>query len=95
MGSNKYRSSNVIIQNILERILRAETKNEGVIKSHLIEYCGLKSATADKYLTKMEEAGYIKSHEEPWGERSRIFYKILPLGRERYEWFVKINSELE
>ena len=43
----------------------------------------------------MEKAGYIRSYKEPWGDRERIIYELLPLGRERYEWFVKINSELE
>ena len=48
-----------------------------------------------KYLSKMEAALYIKSFEELWGERIRIKYQILSLGRERYQWFVKINSELD
>ena len=42
----------------------------------------------------MENAGYITSHEESWGERKIKVYKITPIGRERYEWFVKINMEI-
>ena len=95
MGSKQYRSSNMIIQNILEAILRADNKEGGIIKSHLIKLCSLKTSTAEKYLVKMESANYIKSHIEPWGERTRIIYNIQSLGRERYEWFIKINSELE
>jgi predicted transcriptional regulator len=99
MGKTNYRTSNIIIQDILEAILREETKNlhvnQGIIKSHLIKQVGLKTATAEKYLQKMEGAQYIAAHEEPWGERSIIIYETTPKGRERYEWFVKINAEIE
>lgn len=98
MSSSQYRSTNIIIQTILEGILRAfkdkRNPRKGIIKSHLIEYCGLKTSTAEKYFNRMEEAGYITSYEEPWGERVRIIYEITPKGHERYEWFVKINTEL-
>jgi predicted transcriptional regulator len=93
MGNN-YRTSNLIIQNLLE-ILMNDQSEEGVVKSHLIEYCGLKTSTGDKYLAKMESAGYIFLVEEKWGkERTRMRYKLTKLGKTRYEWFVKINSEL-
>jgi DNA-binding PadR family transcriptional regulator len=61
----------------------------------VIKYSALKNATAEKYLKKMENAGYIISHVESWGEREIIIYEITAKGRERYEWFVKINTELE
>ncbi|MBN2156568.1 MAG: hypothetical protein JW776_11040 [Candidatus Lokiarchaeota archaeon] len=93
MGNN-YRTSNMIIQNILESLLD-DQPGEGVVKSHLIEICGLKTSTAEKYLNKMESAGYIACFEESWGkERMKIRYNITELGKTRYEWFVKINSEL-
>lgn len=96
--STHYRSTNIIIQTILEGILRAfkdrHNPRNGIIKSHLIEYCALKTSTAEKYFNRMELAGYISSHEEPWGKRVRKIYEITPKGRERYEWFVKINTEL-
>lgn len=96
---SKYRTTNIIIQTILEGILRADrnkpNQKEGIIKSHLIKYSSLKTATAEKYLSKMENAGYITSHEESWGERKIIVYKITSIGRERYKWFAKINTELE
>jgi len=99
LSETKYRSNNVIIQTILECILRVEKHSaslrKGIVKSHLIKYCALKAATAEKYLKKMESAGYIISHVEPWGEREVIIYDITPKGMERYEWFVKINAELE
>jgi predicted transcriptional regulator len=94
-GRTEYRSSNVIIQNILERVIREPPGNGGVVKSHLVRDCGLKPTTADKYLVKMIEAGYIAEAEESWGERTLTRYRILPLGAERYGWFVRINSELE
>ena len=91
----EYRSSNIIIQNILERAIREPPENGGVVKSHLIRDCGLKPTTAEKYLVKMVEAGYLEEREESWGERTRTRYLPLPLGIERYGWFVRINSELE
>ncbi len=99
MVKSKYRSTNMIIQQILEGILRTENESfllkKGIIKSHLIKYCALKSTTAEKYLDKMETAGYILSHKEPWGERTIIIYETTSKGRERYQWFMKINSEME
>ena len=38
---------------------------------------------------------YIHSKEEAWGERKKIVYNTTPIGRERYQWFVKINAEIE
>lgn len=99
MEKKSYRTSNLIIQKILEGILRKQHSNPyekpGINKSDLIKYCKLKTSTAEKYLAKMEGANYIKSHEESWGERTIIIYTITNVGRERYEWFVKINAELE
>ena len=74
LSKTRYRTANMIIQTILEGILRAErdkfNERNGIIKSHLIEYSGLKLATAEKYLSKLEGAGYISSHTESWGERT-------------------------
>ena len=89
----------MIIQTILEGILRAHKINpnqrEGIVKSQLIKYCNLKTSIAEKYLMKMEQAGYITTQEEFWGERKITIYQITPKGHERYQWFVKINAELE
>lgn len=99
MKSSEYRTANLIIQTILEGIIRAERVDsllkKGIVKSHLIRYCGLKTSTAEKYLIKLENAKYIEKHEEMWGDRVIFIYTITPLGRERHEWFVKINSEME
>ncbi|MBN1215954.1 MAG: hypothetical protein JXA99_11015 [Candidatus Lokiarchaeota archaeon] len=98
MEKKQYRSSNMIIQNILEAILREKkknpVKNKGIKKSHLISFCNLKTYTAEKYLIKMTNAGYIEHNEESWGERIINIYNITKLGKERYEWFVKINTEI-
>lgn len=79
---------------MLEQILRNSSEEEGIVKTHLIQTCGLKASTTEKYLAKLEEAGYVESYEEEWGERTRIRYRILPLGVERYSWFMRINAEL-
>lgn len=94
-----YRSSNMIFQKILEGILQEDINHmlvkQGIIKSHLVKYSGLKATDAEKYLLKMEKAGYINASEESWGDRKITIYHITPLGKERFEWFVKINMELE
>ena len=99
MGSTKYRTSNIIIQEILEAILRKEREylhvKNGIIKYQLIKSLGLKTTTAEKYLQKMEKAGYIRSEESEWGDRKRTTYYTTPIGRHRYTWFVKINAEIE
>ncbi len=99
MVKTKYRTTNMILMTILEGILRAHkfhpNQREGIVKSQLIKYCNLKTSIAEKYLTKMEQAGYIRTNEEFWGERKLTIYQITPMGRERYQWFVKINAELE
>lgn len=79
---------------MLERIIRHDPTGGGIVKTHLIQECGLKASTAEKYLAKLEAAGYIESYTEVWGERTRIRYRILPLGIERYSWFLRINAEL-
>ncbi|MHA2292405.1 MAG: transcriptional regulator [Candidatus Hodarchaeales archaeon] len=100
MVKTKYRSTTLIVQTILEGILRTHTKDvsfqrKGIVKSQLIKYSNLKTSIAEKYLLKMESAGYISSHEDYWGERKITIYQITPKGKERYHWFVKINTELE
>ncbi|MCF2141657.1 MAG: transcriptional regulator [Candidatus Lokiarchaeota archaeon] len=99
MVTSKYRSSNMIILSILEAIFRAEQGHyltkKGIVKSHLLKRCKLKASTAEKYLTKMEQAGYIISSKEPWGEREIIIYNLTEKGKERYRWFMQINAELE
>ena len=97
---NKYRSANLILQSILEVIIKAEDTDsehfrKGILKSHLIQQVHLKSTTADKYLSKMEQANYITAQNDTWGERDIIVYAITEKGRERYKWFVQINTELE
>jgi DNA-binding PadR family transcriptional regulator len=42
----------------------------------------------------LKEAGYIFEKRESWGERVVIVYELTPLGKERYNWFKKINAEL-
>lgn len=82
----------------MEGILRA-TKNanqqRGIVKSQIIRYSALKTATAEKYLSKMEKAEYIRSRKEWWGERKITVYEITQKGKDRYQWFVKINAEME
>ena len=43
----------------------------------------------------MEKANYVQSRTEYWGERKITVYEITPKGKERYQWFVMINTEIE
>ena len=102
MAHTKYRTTNMIILTILEGILRVRNPDEnnkpsrkGIVKSQLIKYSGLKTTTAEKYLSKMESADYIRSEVDYWGERKVTMYYLTKKGRERYEWFLKINAEFE
>ena len=98
MSGSKYRSSNIIIQTILETILRAEAKTQGkrgIVKSHLIRQCGLKTPVAQNYLDKMVQAGYVELDVEEWGERTITLFRVTAKGKERHKWFVTINTELE
>lgn len=99
MKERVYRTSSKIIENILEGILREKNKNryenKGIKKTHLIKYCRLKSELADNYFTSLENANYIETYEEDWGQRKITYIDITELGKSRYEWFVKINTELK
>ena len=100
MKDRVYRTSVIIIENILEGILREKRKNilknnqEGILKTNLIKYCKLKVETAEKYFVSLEKANYIEIYEKNWGERKVNYINITSLGKERYEWFVKINTEV-
>ncbi|MFW9906081.1 MAG: transcriptional regulator [Candidatus Thorarchaeota archaeon] len=73
----------------------------GIEPSYISTFTSIFSTTSDiaqlfeKYLTNMENAGYIETNEEYWGERKITIYQITPKGHERFQWFVKINAELE
>lgn len=99
MSQTSYRSANMIILSILELTIKSNRRKDqgtdGVLKTHIIKTCNLKSSTADKYLSKMEKAKYIESFTDYWGERELIKYRITSIGMERYSWFVKLNAELE
>jgi predicted transcriptional regulator len=92
-NAHQYRSSLMIIQSILEDLLRAGV--EGVIKTQIYSDLGLKTAVGEKYLDQLVKADYITINEEIWGkERTRQRVNITPLGRQRFEWFIKLSKEL-
>jgi predicted transcriptional regulator len=89
----RYRPAIKIVLKILECIARNQ-ENGRVLKTHLIQGANLKTTTADKYLDMLKEAGYISEERDAWGERTVIRYELTTLGKDRYDWFRKINSEL-
>jgi predicted transcriptional regulator len=89
----RYRPAIKIVLKILECISKNQAKGRA-LKTHVIHCANLKTTTAEKYFEMLREAGYIAERRETWGERAVIVYEMSPLGRERYEWFMKINSEL-
>jgi predicted transcriptional regulator len=89
----KYRPAIKIVLRILECIARNQAKGRA-LKTHVIQCANLKTTSAEKYIDMLKEAGYIQEKRDAWGERTVITYELMPLGKERYEWFRKINSEL-
>jgi len=89
----RYRPAIKIVLKILECITRNQAKGRA-LKTHVIQCANLKTTTAEKYIEMLKEAGYISEKKDMWGERSVIIYEMTTLGKERYEWFMKINSEL-
>ncbi len=79
-AKTQYRSTNIIIQTILERILRADKnkphERKGVIKSHLIKYCALKTSTAEKYLVKWKKRGILFLMKNLGAKEKLIFMKL-------------------
>ncbi len=87
-----HRDTMQIIQSILECVLKA--RPDTALKSHIIQYCNLKSSMADIYLTKLVDAEYLALKQSKWGERTIYEYEITDKGLERYKWFLKLNSEI-
>ncbi len=91
---SQYRSTNKIIQRILECIFKESLTQPKALKTHIIQYANLKTPMAEKYLEMLKKAGYITEKEGNWGERKVIYYELTDLGHQRYTWFQKINAEL-
>ncbi len=89
----RYRPAIKIVLRILECIA-ARRSNGRALKTHIIQCANLKTTSAEKYLEMLREAGYITENRENWGERIVIVYELTPLGKERYNWFNRINTEL-
>jgi predicted transcriptional regulator len=93
MDVARYRPAIKIVLKILECITKNQAKGRA-LKTHVIQCANLKTTTAEKYIEMLKEAGYILEKKDMWGERSVTIYEMTPLGKERYDWFMKINSEL-
>jgi predicted transcriptional regulator len=89
----RYRPAIKIVLKILECISRDYSQGK-ILKTHIIQYANLQTTSAEKYLDMLKEAGYIQEEKEMWGERIIIGYRLTPLGKERYDWFRRINNEL-
>lgn len=96
MPSNRrYRSALVIIQSILEELVK-NGRNEGLVKSHIYKEVGLKTSVGEKYLEELAAAGYLQIAEVPWGEqRVRHIVNITSRGIQRFEWFLQLSEELD
>jgi predicted transcriptional regulator len=89
----KYRPAIKIVLKLLECISKNQSKGRA-LKTHVLQCANLKATSAEKYLEMMKVAGYIEERRSDWGAREIIVYEMTPLGRERYDWFRKINDEL-
>ncbi|QEE17900.2 hypothetical protein DSAG12_03738 [Promethearchaeum syntrophicum] len=94
-STKKYRSALIIIQSILEQLIKAGME-EGIVKSTIYKSVGLKTMIGDKYLEQLITAGYVSVKEEKWGkERTRQKIYINKRGLHRFQWFMKLSSELD
>ena len=92
-STKKYRSALIIIQSILEILIK---ENEGIVKSRIYKSIGLKTIIGDKYLEQLIVARYVTLNEEKWGkERIRQKVYITKRGLHRFQWFMKLSSELD
>jgi len=91
--TRKNRSAIVLIQKILELVIRAGS--EGIVKSQIYADLKLKSTVGEKYLEQMVQADYISIREEDWGERVRNKVYITDKGKKRFEWFLTLSKELD
>ncbi len=89
----RYRPAVKIIMILLECVEKNEIKGRA-LKTRVIQCANMKATSAERYLGMLRDAGYIYERKEPWGERSVTVYELTPLGRDRFEWFKKINEEL-
>ncbi len=94
-STKKYRSALIIIQSILEQLIKAENE-DGIVKSKIYKNLGLKTIIGEKYLEQLISARYITLNEEKWGkERIRQKVYITNRGLRRFQWFMKLSTELE
>jgi predicted transcriptional regulator len=93
MDVAKYRPAIKIVLKLLECISKSQSKGRA-LKTHVLQCANLKTTSAEKYLEMMKVAGYIEEKRSEWGAREIITYELTSLGRERFEWFRKINEEL-
>lgn len=94
-STKKYRSALIIIQSILEQLIKAGM-DEGIVKSRIYKSVGLKTIIGEKYLEQLVTARYITVNEEIWGkERTRHKVYITKRGLHRFQWFMKLSSELD
>ncbi len=89
----RYRPAIKILLKILECISKNQAKGRA-LKTHVIQCANLKATTGERYIDMLKEAEYITEKKEMWGERMVITYEVTRLGRERFEWFMKLDSEL-
>jgi predicted transcriptional regulator len=94
MPPRQYRSALVIIQLILEELMKVG--DEGVVKSQIYANLGLKTAVGEKYLDQLVNAEYLTVNEEQWGkERTRHVVRATMKGIQRFNWFIKLSTELD
>ena len=94
-STKKYRSALIIIQSILEQLIKAGNE-DGIVKSKIYKNLGLKTIIGEKYLEQLISARYITLNEEKWGkERTRQKIYITNRGLRRFQWFMKLSTELD
>jgi predicted transcriptional regulator len=89
----RYRREFQIIMKILECII-VESRHGKCYQTRIEQFANLQTEMRKFYLTKLENAGYVKRVEGTWGRRVISYYIMTEKGLERFRTLRMMESEL-
>jgi predicted transcriptional regulator len=89
----RYRREFQIIMKILECII-VESRHGKCYQTRIEQFANLQTEMRKFYLTKLENAGYVKKVEGRWGRRVINYYVMTDKGLERFRTLRIMENEL-
>jgi predicted transcriptional regulator len=89
----RYRREFQIIMKILECII-VESRHGKCYQTRIEQFANLQTEMRKFYLTKLENAGYVKRVEGKWGRRAISYYVMTEKGLERFRTLRMMEDEL-